>query len=174
GRDGAAHADHAGQRLARRNLRRVETMMARGRAEVPHPGLTVPGQETPARQLVARPLADDGAREIANVVLVEHQERAECRVLKRRARATQRIGVQAAEVDALLEVDLGVTGRLERTIPAMAGVHVAVGHGPGTGRVLLAGHGGPPLSSLHKRTPAGGGPRPPPARPPPTLAPPRA
>src|SRR4030095_4589842 len=49
GRDGAAHADHAGQGLSGRDLRRVETMMAGGRAEVPHPRLAVPGPETPAR-----------------------------------------------------------------------------------------------------------------------------
>src|SRR5206468_3326223 len=34
GRDGAAHADHAGEGLAGRNLRRVETVVAGGRAEV--------------------------------------------------------------------------------------------------------------------------------------------
>jgi hypothetical protein len=63
-------------------------------------------------------------------------------VPERLARAPQAIGVQAAEVDALLEVDLGVARRLERTVPAMARVHVGVGHGPGAGCVWLPGHGG--------------------------------
>ena len=142
GRDGAAHADHAREGLAGRDLRRVEAMVARGRAEVPHPGLAVPGEQAPARELVARPLADDGAREIADVVLVEHEERAEPRPRQRLARAPQAVGVQAAEVDALLEVDLHVSGRLERAVPAMARVHVVRGHGPGSGRVLLPGHWG--------------------------------
>jgi len=44
--------------------------------------------------------------------------------------------------DALLEVDLRVAGRLERTVPPVARVHVGIGHGPGAWRVLLPGHGG--------------------------------
>ena len=61
---------------------------------------------------------------------------------ERLARAPQAIGVQTAEVDALLEVDLRVAGRLERTVPPVARVHVGIGHGPGAWRVLLPGHGG--------------------------------
>src|SRR5215470_2926368 len=75
--DRATHADHARERLARRDLRRVEAMVPRGGAEVPDPGLAVAGQQAPARELVARPLADDGAGEIADVVLVEDEDRAE-------------------------------------------------------------------------------------------------
>src|SRR2546426_14776 len=56
-------------------------------------------------------------------------------------RAPQAIGVQATEIHALLEVHLRVSGSLERPVPAMAGVHVVGGHGPGLGRVLLPGHG---------------------------------
>ena len=77
GRHRAAHADHAGQRLLGRDLRRIEPMVARGRAEVPHPRLAVAGQKTPARELVARPLADDRSGQIADVVLVENEDGAE-------------------------------------------------------------------------------------------------
>src|SRR5438093_3954980 len=117
-------------------------MVARGRTEIPDPRLAVAGQQAPARELVARPLADDGAGEIADVVLVEHEERAEARVRKRLARAAEPIGVEAMEIHALLEVDLRVTGRLQRPVPTMAGMHVGGGHRVSPGRVLLASHGG--------------------------------
>src|SRR5215510_166124 len=82
-RDGAAHTDHPRERLARRNLGRVEPMVTRGRAEIPYPRLAVAGQQAPARELVARPLPDDGAGEIADVVLVEDEDRAEPRPRQR-------------------------------------------------------------------------------------------
>src|SRR5439155_6562809 len=94
GRHRAAHADDTRQRLPRRNLRRVATVVTRGRAEVPHPRLAVAGEQAPARELVARPFADDRAREIADVVLVEHEERAETRARQRLARAPEPIRVQ--------------------------------------------------------------------------------
>src|SRR2546422_9945141 len=87
------------------------------------------------------PFADDRAREIADVVLVEHEERAETRARQRLARAPEPIRVQTTEVHALLEVHLRVSGRLERSVPPVAGVHVGGGHRPGLGRGLLPGHG---------------------------------
>ena len=118
-------------------------MVARGRAEVPHPRLAVAGQQAPARELVARPLADDGAGEIADVVLVEDEHGAEPGGRQRPARAAEAVGVQAPEIHALLEVDLHVAGRLQRTIPAVAGVHVVGRDGSGA-RLLLACHRWPP------------------------------
>src|SRR2546427_5416988 len=120
-------------------------MVARGRTEIPDPRLAVAGEQAPARELVARPLPDDGAGEIADVVLVEHEERAEAGARQRLARAPEAIGVETMEVHALLEVHLRVTGRLQRPVPAMARIHVVGGHRASPGRVLLAGHGGSPL-----------------------------
>src|SRR6185369_14338380 len=77
-----------------------------------------------ADQLVARPFADDGARDVADVVLVEAEHRAEAGGGERLARAREPVAVQAPEVDALLEVDLRDAGRLERPAPAVAGVEV--------------------------------------------------
>src|SRR6185503_18185668 len=77
-----------------------------------------------ARELVARPLADHGARGIADVVLVEREQRAEARVRERGARAREAVLMQAAEIDALLEIHLRAAGRLERAIPAMLGIDV--------------------------------------------------
>src|SRR5499433_2321894 len=98
------------------------------RAEAPHPGLPVAGEQAPARQLVARPLADDGAGDVADVVLVEDEERAQARARERLAHAAQAVRVQAPEVDALLEVDLHVAGSLERPIPSMARVWIGRGN----------------------------------------------
>src|SRR5262244_4068632 len=92
------------------------------RAEAPHPGLPVAGEQAPADQLVAGPLADDGAGDVADVVLVEHEERAEAGASERLAGAPQAVGVQAPEVDALLEVHLHAAGRLDGPVPAMLGV----------------------------------------------------
>ena len=116
--------------------RRVEPVVAGGGAEVPHPRLAVAGQQAPARELVARPFADDGAREIADVVLVEDEDGAQPRARQRLAGAAQPVGVQAAEIDALLEVHLHVAGSLERPVPAVARVHVLGRHGPGHGSGL--------------------------------------
>src|SRR3989442_12029436 len=95
---------------------RVGGLGRRGRAEVPHPRLAGARQQAPARELVARPLADDRAREIADVVLVEHEDGAEARLRQRLARAAEPIGVQTLEIDALLEVHLRVAGRLQRAV----------------------------------------------------------
>src|SRR5439155_7509815 len=124
------------------------------------PRLAVAGEQAPARQLVARPFADDGRREIADVVLVEHEQRAQARPRKRLPRATEAIRVQPAKVDALLEVHLDVSGRGERPVPAVPGIHVAGGITPwcrGAARplrtrvVVPASHGCLLLAPLSRR-----------------------
>src|SRR5262245_13465040 len=89
------------------------------RAEVPDVRVAVAGEERVAGELVARPLADHRAGRVADVVLVEAEQRAEPRLCERGARARQPVVVQPAKVDALLEVDLGVPGRLQRPVPAV-------------------------------------------------------
>src|SRR5438552_3138520 len=136
-----AHARHAGERLALGDLRGVETMVPRGRAEVPYPRLAGAAQQAPARELVARPLADDGPGQITDVVLVEHEHGAEPGFRERLTRAAEALGVQALEVHALLEVHLRVAGRLQRTIPARSRIDVIGADGSGDGGRRLAGHG---------------------------------
>ena len=60
--------------------RRVELVVLGGRAEVPEHRIALARQQHAARALVARPLADVGARDVADVVLVEQQHRAEARM----------------------------------------------------------------------------------------------
>ena len=74
-------------------------------------------------------------------MLVEAQQRAEARLRQRRARAREPVVVQPAEVDALLEVDLRVAGRLQRPVPAVVRVDVVR---PDDRRLAgaLSGHGG--------------------------------
>ena len=110
---------------------RVQAVMLRGRAEVPDVGVAVAGEQRIARQLVARPFADDGAGGVADVVLVEAQQRAEARVRQRGARAREAVIVQAAEVDAFLEVDL----RCDRA-PAAAGSQLCCGS-MSSGRMMV-------------------------------------
>src|SRR5260370_12646269 len=109
-------------------------MVAGGWAEVPDPGLAVAGEQAPAGQLVARPLPDDGARDVADVVLVEEQERAESRLRERAAGAAEAVAVEAAEVHALLEVHLGVTWGLAGAVPPVLRAHPAGLPAPGLSR----------------------------------------
>jgi hypothetical protein len=134
----AAQADQSRQRLLLRDPRRVELVVPRGGAEVPHPRLAVAGQQTPARELVPGPLADHGAREIADVVLIEDEHGTEARAREGLAGAREAVGVQPPEVDALLEVDLHVAGRLERTVPAVPRIDLIDAR---RWRRRLAGHG---------------------------------
>ena len=81
-RHGAAHAEHAGAEVLRRQPVAIEPVMHGGRAEVPDDRILVAGQQREAAELVALPLADLGAGEVADVVDVEEQQRAELRVLR--------------------------------------------------------------------------------------------
>ena len=116
--DRAAQAEQARAAMVVVQPRRVQPVVLRRRAEVPDVRIAVAGEQRVARQLVARPLADHGAGRVADVVLVEAQQRAQPGVGERRARAREPVVVQPAEVDALLEVDLRVARRLQRPVPA--------------------------------------------------------
>ena len=72
-----------------RQPRRVDFVMPRGGTEIPHPRFAVAGEQTPAREFVARPLADDRARDVADVVLIEDQQRAQLRLRQRITRARE-------------------------------------------------------------------------------------
>ena len=96
---------------------RVQLVVPGGRAEIPDVGVAVPGQQRIARELVARPFADHGAGGVADVVLVEGQQRTQPGIGQRRARAREAVVVQPAEIDALLEIDLGMPRRADRPIP---------------------------------------------------------
>ena len=81
--DGAAQPDHPGVDVLRAHPRAVEAMVLRGRAEVPDVRVAAARQQGVAGHLVARPLADVGARDVADVVEVEQQDGAD--VGRRRA-----------------------------------------------------------------------------------------
>ena len=115
----AAEARQSGKAVVFRKPRRIDLVVPRGGAEIPHPRLAVAGQQAPARELVARPLADHRARDVADVVLIEAEERAESRGCERVAGAREAVVVQPAEIDALFEIHLHAAGRLQRTLPAM-------------------------------------------------------
>src|SRR5688572_25373458 len=92
--------------------RGVELMVPRRAAEIPDVRIARAGEQRIARELVARPLADHGAGGVADVVLVEGEQRAEARVRERGTRAREAVVVQAAEIDALLEINLRASRRL--------------------------------------------------------------
>ena len=87
GGDRAAQPDHAGVDVLGLEPRGVEAVMLRGRAEVPDVRLAAAGEQHVAGHLVARPLADLGAADVADVVVVEEQQRAELGGLEGRSRA---------------------------------------------------------------------------------------
>ena len=103
---------------------RVQPVVFRRRAEIPDIRVAVAGEKCVAGELVARPFADHGAGDVANVVLVEAEQRAESRVSQRRARACKPVVVEPAEIDPFLAVDLGVTRRLQRPVPAVVWIDV--------------------------------------------------
>src|SRR4030095_9275028 len=77
-----------------------DSMMARRRTKIPNPWFAVPSEEAVADQLVSSPLADNGAGDVTNVVLVETQHRADVGVGERLTRARYTIPVQPREIDA--------------------------------------------------------------------------
>src|SRR5450631_554996 len=95
-----------------------------GRAEVPQNRFASAGQQRPAAEFVAFPFADLGRGQIADVVDVEHQKRTELGILQRLLGAPEPVAVQAAVVDALLEIDAVDAERGEGTAPVVARVDV--------------------------------------------------
>ena len=129
GRDRAAQPDHACQAVVARQPGRVEPVMDGGGSEVPQVRLPVPGEQREAAHLVARPFADDRAGQVADVVVVEAEHRAELRAGERLAGAREPVVVQAAEVDALLEVDRGMAVRGDLAAPVVPRLQgLGVGH----------------------------------------------
>ena len=125
GIDGAAQAHQAGLAVLRLEPGRIELVMDRRRAEVPQDRIAAAAhQERPARQLVARPFADLGRGDVTDVVVVEQQQRAEVGGLESGLRAAQPVTVQAAVVDALLEIDAHGAEHRQMTAPVVARVDV--------------------------------------------------
>ena len=85
--------------------RRVQLVVLGGRAEVPQHRVALAREQHAARALVARPLADVRARDVADVVLVEQQHRAQVGLAQRRTRLLEPVAPQPGEVDPLLPVD---------------------------------------------------------------------
>src|SRR5256885_13073988 len=83
--------------------RRVQLVVARRAAEIPDVWLAVSREQRIARELVARPLADHRAGGVADIVLVEREQRAETGVRERGAHAREAVPVQPAEIDARSE-----------------------------------------------------------------------
>src|SRR5438876_805018 len=109
-----------------------------------------------ADQLASRPLADDRAGDVADVVLVEDEQRAQPRPRQGLARPADPIRVQPAEVHALLEVHLHAARRLDGPVPAVVrveGVRRGVLH-LASGRLL----GHVASWNLRLRTPRGDSP----------------
>src|SRR2546422_2687326 len=104
--------------------RRVQLVVARRAAEIPDVRLAVSREQRIARELVARPLADHRAGGVADIVLVEREQRAKTGVRERGAHPREAVPVQPAEIDALLEIDLRAARRLQRSVPAVRGIDV--------------------------------------------------
>ena len=97
--DRAAQADHPGVDVLRAQPRAVEPVVLGRRPEVPDVRIAAAGQQRVAGHLVARPLADVGARDVADVVEVEQQDGAEVRRRRaRRVRAAEPVGAQPVDV----------------------------------------------------------------------------
>ena len=104
-RDGATEADHPAIDVLRRQPGAAQSMMLGSRAEVPEVWLAAPRQQGVAGHLVASPLADVGARDIADVVEVEQQHRADVGSGQGGLCAPQPVRAEAIGIDALLPID---------------------------------------------------------------------
>src|SRR5438128_1323596 len=93
-------------------------------AEIPDVRVAVSGEPRIARELVARPFADNGARRIADIVLVEGKQRAHARPGEGGPHARQAVIVQPPEVYALLEIDLRVARRPDGPLPVVVRIDV--------------------------------------------------
>ena len=80
-------------------------MVARCRSEVPEDRVGPSHEKREARVLVAGPLSDVRARDVADVVRIEQQHRPQLGRLECRLGTVEAVLTQAREVDALLPVD---------------------------------------------------------------------
>ncbi|MEJ2287498.1 MAG: hypothetical protein P8Y02_02440 [Deinococcales bacterium] len=99
------HADARAGALLAVEPGRVELVVLGGAPEVPQDGLVVLGEQREAGDLVLRPGADVGRRDVADVVHVEAQERSGFGRRQHLLDACQAFGAEALEVDAFLPVD---------------------------------------------------------------------
>src|SRR5262249_16532901 len=110
----------------------------------------VAGEQGEAAELVALPLADLGAGQVADVVDVEYEQRAEVGVLQGLLGAAEAIAMQPPEIDARLEIDVGVARCRQLGLPVPMRIRVGdggiFGHEPG--------FAGPPL--VHRALSLGG------------------
>ena len=88
-----------------------------GGAEIPDERLLAAHQQREAAELVALPFADLGGGDVADVVDVEEEQRAAFRLVERGSRPRQAVGAQPVEIDAALEIHIGVAGRRDRAVP---------------------------------------------------------
>ena len=103
GRHRAAQQRNAGTRpLAQPGT--IELMVLGGRAEVPQDRLVILRQQSEAADLVLRPRADVRRRDVAHVVHVEAQQRADFGFCEQRFDARQAFPAQAIHIDALLPI----------------------------------------------------------------------
>ncbi len=120
----AAQPDQARLAVLLEQPRHVEPMVHRGRAEIPQDGLRPAGQQREAAELVALPFADLGRGDVANVVHVEQQQRAEIGVFERLPGASHAIADEAVEIDPQLEIDRHRAPGWQRPLPAVMRVEI--------------------------------------------------
>ena len=95
----------------------IEAVVDRGRAEVPQDRQLVAGKQREAAELVALPLADLGAGEVADVVDVEGEQRAAVRNWRAPAAPGQAVVPQPGEIDPPLEIHAHMAGLRNRPVP---------------------------------------------------------
>ena len=99
-------------------------MVRRRRTKIPEVRLAIAGQYRKAAHLVAGPFADSRAGQIADIVVVKYQQRAELRGAQRLPRSAESITMQASEVDSFLEVDIHHSGCTQRSLPVVTWIDV--------------------------------------------------
>src|ERR1700722_13829326 len=102
---------------------RINTVMGGGRTEIPQMRLAVAAQHREAAEFIARPLADCRRSYVADIVVVEAQQRAERGIANRLPGASQRIAGRPPKIDALLEVDIHDPMRVEAR-PIVMGIDI--------------------------------------------------
>jgi hypothetical protein len=100
----SAHRRHSGTEVLRRQPGGEKLVVAGGGAEVPEDRIAAARQQREAGVLVSRPLPDVRARDVADVVRVEEEQRAELGRCERGFGSRKPILAQTREVDALLPV----------------------------------------------------------------------